>query len=66
MTNRAQSLFFFTIVFLFASGAGLLVYKNYNDYYQQKTLTDLEITQTKTVPVKIENASSTPHSQFVK
>jgi len=42
MTNKQQSVFFFLIVFLFACGAGLLVYKNYNDYYQEKTANDLE------------------------
>lgn len=42
MTNRQQSTFFFLIVFLFACGAGLLVYKQYDSYFQEKTATDLE------------------------
>ena len=46
MSNRQQSVFFCLIVFLFACGAGLLVYKNYNDYYQQKAEIDLETAAT--------------------
>jgi len=42
MTDRQQSVFYFLIVFLFACGAGLLVYRQYADYYQQKTEIDLE------------------------
>jgi Immunoglobulin-like domain of bacterial spore germination len=42
MTDKQQSVFFFLIVFLFASGAGLLVYKQYDTYYQEKIATDLE------------------------
>ena len=41
MTNRQQSVYFFLIVFLFATGAGLLVYKNYNDFYQEQVQIDL-------------------------
>ncbi|MDR3642226.1 MAG: Gmad2 immunoglobulin-like domain-containing protein [Candidatus Doudnabacteria bacterium] len=42
MTDRQQASYFFLIVFFFACGAGLLIYKNYNDYFQQKTEIDLE------------------------
>jgi len=42
MTDRQQSTFFCLIVFLFASGAGLLVYKQYDTYFQQKAAIDLE------------------------
>jgi hypothetical protein len=42
MTNRQQSTFFFLIVFLFACGAGLLIYKQYDSYYQEKAAIDLE------------------------
>ncbi len=41
MTDRQQSAFFFLIVFLFASGAGLLIYKQCHDYYIDKAETDL-------------------------
>lgn len=42
MTNRQQSAFFLVIVFLFTCGAGLLIYKQYDAYYKQKTEMDLE------------------------
>lgn len=50
MTDKQQSIFFFLIVFLFACGAGLLVYKQYADYYQQKAEIDLEAAST-AVPI---------------
>jgi hypothetical protein len=50
MTNRQQSIFFLLIVFLFSCGAGLLIYKNYSDYYQLKISTNLEAAATPIVP----------------
>ncbi len=42
MTNRQQSAFFLAIVFLFTCGAGLLIYKQYDEYFSQKAAIDLE------------------------
>lgn len=49
MTDRQQSVFYFLIVFFFACGVGLLVYKNYSDYYQEKTAIDLQAASIPTV-----------------
>jgi hypothetical protein len=42
MNDRQQAIFFFLIVFLFTCGAGLLVYRQYNAYYEEKTANDLQ------------------------
>lgn len=42
MTDRQQAIFFFLIVFFFTCGAGLLVYRQYNAYYEEKTANDLQ------------------------
>jgi hypothetical protein len=51
MTNRTQSVFFFAIIFLFATGLGLLVFRNYNEYYVQQTSAELETAQASETPV---------------
>jgi hypothetical protein len=50
MTDKQQSVFFFLIVFLFASGTGLLIYKQYSSYYQQKAAIDIEAASTSLAP----------------
>ena len=52
MTNKQQSAFFLAIVFLFASGIGLVIYKQYDQYYQQKTAIDLESVYVNALPTK--------------
>jgi len=41
--SKKQIYFFTAIVFLIAAGAGLLVYKQYLNYYEEKTANDLEV-----------------------
>jgi hypothetical protein len=43
MTDKQQAIFFFLIVFFFTCGAGLLVYRQYNAYYEEKTANDLQV-----------------------
>lgn len=63
MTNRQQSIFFLVIVFLFTSGVGLLVYKNYNEYYEQKTDIELETANTQ-VPSETSHWKTYTNSQY--
>jgi hypothetical protein len=52
MTNRQQSAFFLAIVFLFTSGIGLVIYRQYDQYYAQKAAADLETAQTPSLAVE--------------
>jgi len=54
ISSKQQTVFFMAIVFLFAFGLALLVYKNYSDYYQQEIATSDEISA-------IPTASVSPH-----
>lgn len=55
MTDKQQSAYFFAIVFLFACGAALLIYRGYSEYYQQKTSVDLENASIANMPVNNHN-----------
>jgi hypothetical protein len=59
MSDKQQSAFFCLIVFFFASGAGLLVYKQYDAYFQEKAEIDLEAAYT-AVPMSKPSATTTP------
>jgi hypothetical protein len=50
VSPRQQTFFFVAIVFFFAMGIALLVYKNYSEYYQQQIATSNEISSTPVVP----------------
>jgi len=49
MSQRMQACFFIAIVFLFGFGASLLVYKDYNEFYQDQVATSNEIASTPAV-----------------
>ena len=66
MTDRQQSAFFFAIIFLFTSGIGLVIYKQYDQYYSQKTEIDLEAASTTIVPVKKVQASTQSQATTLK
>jgi hypothetical protein len=59
MTDRQQSAFFFAIVFLFTSGIGLVIYRQYDLYYEQNTDISIETAQTPAVALEKSSASST-------
>jgi Immunoglobulin-like domain of bacterial spore germination len=42
MTDKQQSAFFLLIVFFFTCGAGLLIYRGYNLFYQESAVMNIE------------------------
>jgi hypothetical protein len=60
MSQRLQASFFIIIVFLFGFGASLLVYKDYNKFYQDQVDTSNEIASTPAVKLPPAQQATAP------
>jgi hypothetical protein len=67
MSQGLQAWFFIAVIFLFGFGASILIYKNYNEFYQDQIKTSNEISSIPPVKIqeKISPTTTSPLLRFI-